>query len=382
VKSNNKKLRVLHITSWYPNEKNQKEALWIQRHVGALDPYCDNEIIHLGITPSHQWSFQKKSFPHLRQIIFEVKTSRWFLIEFLTSVFLVFYIIRLSVNRKFDILNFHIAYPLLVTWGALSRFIKIPAVITEHWSAYHLNFNMDNGDKLGRIKRIFHHGLPLITVSKALKTDIAKFSGNPDIKSYVVPNVIDKNIFSHRPQSYSPKRMVFLAVSYWKYPKNPLILLQAFKAFHQENKGSELRIGGFGPLYDEVRQQIQTLQLNDAVVLLGSLTSTEISQEMNQASAFLHCSGYETFSVVCAESLACGTPVIASDVGGIKELIAEDNGILVSNNTVIEWREAMQRFQTSRFDRVKISQNAVNRFSAEAVGNTYYNILCELTNRK
>ena len=40
-------MKVLHITTWYPNKGNSKEALWIKRHIDALNSYCDNEIWHI-----------------------------------------------------------------------------------------------------------------------------------------------------------------------------------------------------------------------------------------------------------------------------------------------------------------------------------------------
>jgi L-malate glycosyltransferase len=381
VKSNREKLRVLHITSWYPNEKNQKEALWIQRHIQALSEHCHNEILHLGISVSDRWSFRKNASRYFNQILFEVRTRRWILIELVTLLFLLGYVIRLSVNKKFDIINFHIAYPLLANWGILKRFIKIPVVITEHWSAYHLNFNMQGGSKLKRIKNIFHQGLPLIIVSQSLKGDIEKFSGNDNVRSYVIPNVINSKVFYRHPSAITSFGTVFFSVSYWKYPKDPFVILQAFKLFHEQNVKSELRIGGFGPMYDEIRFEVERLALTNAVILLGQLDADRISQEMNKASAFLHSSGYETFSVVCAESLACGTPVIASSVGGIKELVSAENGILVPTNTMADWLSAMQQFQSGVFDREKISLDAIAKFSAENLGKKYYNILKELSGK-
>ena len=63
-----------------------------------------------------------------------------------------------------------------------------------------------------------------------------------------------------------------------------------------------LKVGGYGPLWDEMNNYVQENNLHESIILLGKLSKSEIALEMNRASAFLHNSNYETFSVVCAES--------------------------------------------------------------------------------
>jgi len=98
--------------------------------------------------------------------------------------------------------------------------------------------------------------------------------------------------------------------------------------------------------------------------------------------AFIHCSQYETFSVVCAEALCCGTPVIASDVGGIKEYIHNRNGILVKENNCETYYFAINQFMQNHdfYDRKSISNEAVGRFSEDIVGNLYFQTLSDIIN--
>jgi glycosyltransferase involved in cell wall biosynthesis len=75
---------------------------------------------------------------------------------------------------------------------------------------------------------------------------------------------------------------------------------------------------------------------------VGKLSFAEAACEMQNASYFLHASNYETFSLVCAEALSCGTPVVASAVGGVPEYLNDKNGILVSDNTVESWTNCLK----------------------------------------
>ena len=123
-------------------------------------------------------------------------------------------------------------------------------------------------------------------------------------------------------------------VSLWKLPKQPMMIIKAFKKFVDSHPNAKLIIGGYGPLWQEMIDTVHSYNLDHYVDFIGKLDSDQIASEMNKASAFIHISDYETFSVVCAEALCCGTPVIASAVGGIPEFIEDGkNGILINHNS-------------------------------------------------
>ena len=121
---------------------------------------------------------------------------------------------------------------------------------------------------------------------------------------------------------------------------------------------------------------IHELDIGESVELLGPMNPTEIAVEMNKASAFIHISEYETFSVVCAEAICCGCPVIANKVGGIPEFIDDQNGMLLNQNKdlLLDYmRSAQQRPQF--FDSHKIALLANMRFDPKGIGEKYYHVL-------
>ena len=376
-------MKVLHVTSWYPNKYNSKEALWIQRHIEALEEHVDDYfVLHIKVKSSGSFSSHigiKDS--KLKEVIIELPTQTWFFIELVAFFILIYQLFKLQINKRFSIINFHIAYPLLTYWHLIKRWVKIPILITEHWSAYHFNFGVEKKNRLKRVKRIFRQGIPIICVSEALKNDVQKFANFPLPNVFVIPNIVEINVFNHKSTESSLKdaSYSFFMVSGWKWPKKPNIVIEAFAQHILSSKDKcYLRIGGYGTLLEEMAFLVKKLNIADRVIFLGKLNSWEIAREMSQAAAFLHCSEYETFSVVCAEALCSGCPVIASNVGGIGEFVHAKNGILIEENSKDHWAKALNLFLQSEFDRASIAKEASESFSSFKVGKRYYKVLEEV----
>lgn len=357
-------LRVLHITNWYPNIFNPKEALWIKSHIDSLNPHVSSQrVFHLNVSTG-PFALKISSGDSLSWVILKFPGMPWRISEMLSSIFLFFYLIFNRVNESYDIINFHIAYPNLTFWHKIKKRISIPVVITEHWSAYHYNFGVKR--ELPRIQRIFQQDIPVITVSKALAIDIEIFSKSKFL-SYVVPNIVDPAIFKGSGGKNHRKSQQFFMVGQWKKPKEPDVVIEAFKKVNQIFPRATLRIGGYGPLLEEMKDQSFT---HSNIIFLGALDSKEVAKEMQEATAYLHSSGYETFSVVCAEAIIAGCPVIASAVGGIPEFVNKKNGILIEDNTVENFYGAMlQCLETP------LNVSDIPDFSVAAVGKRYFDFL-------
>lgn len=371
-------MKVLHITNWHPNKENPFEAIWMRRHVEALSKYCENEVWHIQVRANKpfKWHSYTDNDGCYHRIL-DLPTSRSILIELFTSLILWWLLVFKIKKKEFDILNFHIAYPLLTFWKWIRPFVKIPVIITEHWSAYHRNFGMPpNTTKLHRVKQIFHLGIPVITVSQALGEDIVRFSGNQNLVRYVIPNVIDATVFNCT-NTQPPEKPVFFMMSGWAYPKTPHIPIEAFNRWLAQNNDGQLLIGGYGMLLDDMKNLVQKLKIENHVRFLGKLEADEIAKVQNQSTAFLHCSDYETFSVVCAEAICCGTPVIASNTGGIPEFINQENGLLVVEDSVEAWAKTLEFFctQANSYNKKQIAINAANLLDLSVVGEKYYEIL-------
>ena len=85
--------------------------------------------------------------------------------------------------------------------------------------------------------------------------------------------------------------------------------------------------------------------LTDNVTFMGFQNQTRISEWMNQSHLVVIPSRKEGFGLVAIEALACGTPVICSDIGGLKEIVANGkNGFLFPVEQIDELVERIERF--------------------------------------
>ncbi len=368
-------MKILHITHWYPYSKDPVNGSWIAAHVQALSAYCAGRTYHVEVQGGMRWFFSfRKTQTGVWAFILHLPFRVSLVNEWLATCCVFLTLLR-EWRTRYDLVNFHIAYPNAVHMHRLMRWFNRKGVITEHWSAYHYGFYAPR-KRLTRIISIFRPQLPLLCVSDALFKDITHFSQQPKLMGYVVPNVVDTGIFYHNKQlHHAPLR--FFAISRWKAPKRPFVLLQMWQLLLKEYPQAVLRIAGMGPMWQQMQDVVQQAGLEKNIKLLNVLTPTEIAQELWHAAAYLHASDYETFSVVCAEALCCGTPVVASDRGAIPELVDEQSGRLVQENIPEAFLTAIRYFIQHRhlFDRQIISYRACRRFSKETVGAKYYQAL-------
>lgn len=84
----------------------------------------------------------------------------------------------------------------------------------------------------------------------------------------------------------------------------------------------------------------------------------ELAMIYSLAHVFVNPSMEESFSLVTVEAIACGTPVIVLDTSAVKELVSEDNGIVLKRHDVKDYLDAMKKLEERKLSREQISQTA------------------------
>ncbi len=179
-------------------------------------------------------------------------------------------------------------------------------------------------DPLGRaVSRAVIEASAVICVSEAMARAVGAVV---EIDPVVIPNGYDDGLFK---LSARARDLGLLFVGNLVPTKNVALLLRAY-ARVRSTIAMPLTIVGDGPLRTSLAQLAVTLGISGGVCFLGVQSRLEVAELMGRAAALVLPSLSEGWGVVVAESLACGTPVVASRVGGVPEIVgSEDGGILV-----------------------------------------------------
>ena len=123
--------------------------------------------------------------------------------------------------------------------------------------------------------------------------------------------------------------------------KNHVTLLRAFAAVASSDPRVSLVLtGGEGAAASQVRREIDSLDLDRRVRLLGRIPRAELDRFLRGAVALTFPSRHEGYGLPVAEAMALGCPVIASDAAALPEIVG-DTGLLVGPDDVDGWVGAM-----------------------------------------
>nr|WP_295000553.1 glycosyltransferase family 4 protein [uncultured Methanobrevibacter sp.] len=137
--------------------------------------------------------------------------------------------------------------------------------------------------------------------------------------------------------------------------KNVDSLLEAKKI---ANSDYYLVVVGDGPLYKNLTKKVKEENIRD-VIFTGS--RSDVENVIPSCDVLILPSFSESFGLVLIEALACGKPVIGSDVGGITEIINDDVGLFVNPKKVSSIAKAIDKIINDENFRVVLSMNARNR---------------------
>lgn len=133
-------------------------------------------------------------------------------------------------------------------------------------------------------------------------------------------------------------------------------LVQAYASLAARDPGIRLAIVGDGVFMPQLRALVQSLKLVERVLLPGAVEPSQVADWMNAADVLCLPSHSEGYPNVLVEALACGTPVVATDVGGTREIVDVSNGIVVPVRQPEALASALQRVLRRDWSRQALSE--------------------------
>lgn len=171
----------------------------------------------------------------------------------------------------------------------------------------------------------------IFTVSQPARQLLAQSVGLPDDRIAVIPNGVDIGEFRPAPRDWAQQRLVVGTVGNLTTVKNHRLLVEAFAKTVAEGLDAELRIGGEGPLYAELRRQAHHLGVAERVQLVGQVRN--VPRFLRHLDLFVLPSLSEAHPNALLEAMACGLACVATEVGGVVEVLNDGRaGVTVQQN--------------------------------------------------
>ena len=220
-------------------------------------------------------------------------------------------------------------------------FLIYPQFVTKDAARYY-----------GQIDRAVRHADHIIAVSHSTKNDLVRMLGVPEDRITVIHEAADPRM---RPMTrdealqrvqalYNVPDDFVLFVSTIEPRKNVGALLRAYRRLRDDYRLTPALVlaGSRGWLSDDVYDLVASLDLAESTYFLGRVESHDLPYLYNAARTLVHPAFYEGFGLTPLEAMACGTPVIVSNVSSLPEVVG-DAALLIDPEqdeeiTVALWR--------------------------------------------
>ena len=238
------------------------------------------------------------------------------------------------------------------------HFSPFPTIPTIHDLGYLHTLDQFNKKDIHQLvhwtKHSLDHAKHIVAVSQFTKNELTRIYGIPSNKISLVYNGIKPDIkinqktLPHTLAKFKITKAYFLYLGTLKPNKNIPFILKAFKDFLKTDQSHQLVIAGKkGWLFDEIFATVKNLKLQKVVICTDYITETEKWQLYSKATCSLLPSTYEGFGIPALETMLIGTPIIASNIPPLKEVIA-DKGLFINPTKQVELTKAMQEMVKNR----------------------------------
>jgi len=266
---------------------------------------------------------------------------------------------RLSAEQPIDLIDAHYVYPDGYAATLLAERLNVPVVITARGTDINLFSRMPLIRPL--IRRALMRADGVIAVSEALKRRMVELGVEAD-KIAVIRNGVDREVFYPRDRIEMRRKLGLDSESRIIVTAGALVPLKGINRLIDamtlmRGANAKLYVIGEGPRRAALESRIARRGLVDRVFLTGRRTQSELAEWYSAADLFCLASQREGCPNVVIEAMACGSPVVASDVGGVAELISKpDYGRLVSPPTADKFAEAITGALQANWDRDEIAE--------------------------
>jgi glycosyltransferase involved in cell wall biosynthesis len=198
-------------------------------------------------------------------------------------------------------------------------------LIPEHRGRYPMSPAVARGAAAavrGLESRLARRAERTVVLSKFMRRELLSFVPQVEPRCQVIPGGLDLDKFAPgTPPGDGSGPLMFTARRF--VPRTGVReLVRAMPQIRAEHPGARLAIAGSGPLASEIELLIHQLGLGSCVLLLGEVGEQELVDWYRRANlVVMPTQQLEGFGLTAAEAMACGTPVLATPVGALPEVV-------------------------------------------------------------
>lgn len=264
----------------------------------------------------------------------------------------------------------------MIVVGSLRKDKSVP-IVASHQHGDHLAMSGQRVKEAVDRWAGARHDL-VIACSDAVKTFLMNHYRYPESKVVTIRNGWSGSPLPHE----GGANPTVICVANFRPQKNHALLLKAFAQVRERVQDAEMVLLGEGPLHEELLELCKSLRLERCVHFRGRVQ--DIWRHLARADAGVLASAYEPLGIAVLEYMAAGLPVVASNVGGIQELVDHGKtGCLVPRDDTDELATALTAILTKKELRDSMGANAASAaqsFSASAMTDRYFKLFDELIN--
>ncbi len=371
----NKKPRILVYTTLFPNSVQPVHGNFVLERLRYLIPFVDMSVVapipYFPQLNIHKRWFNLASVPrserfsdfqvsHPRYVIFpKMGMSTHGISMFAGSLKQVRELLR---GAEYDLIDAHYVYPDGMAATMLGKLFNKPVVVSARGSDINLFSEFPTIRPM--VRGVLNRAAAVIAVTERLKKRMIDL-GCPAEKISVIANGVDSMKFHPEVRSkarqklcLADNRSILLSVGNLSENKGFHILIETLGRLCTQMPTLMLIIVGDGTYRRRLERQVQELGLQDNVMFTGACRHDELSTWYSAADLCCLASLREGCPNVLLEAMACGCPIVATEVGGIPEIINDSSlGVLV-DRTPQAFEVAIKDAFARQWDRAGIIKHA------------------------
>jgi glycosyltransferase involved in cell wall biosynthesis len=285
----------------------------------------------------------------------------------------------LHKRHHFDMIDAHFAFPDGIAASLLARALGIPFSVT-------LRGNETMHAQYPRRRRMMASALGRASAVIALSDELRQFAlsvGVPNERIRIIPNGIDAETFYPRDRAGCRRKhgipadaKIVLSAGSLIERKGHHRVMQALAELLRTGTSADLVIAGGagreGRFADDLRNQVAALGLNEHVRFTGEVSPGDLAELMSAADVFCLASSREGWPNVIHEAMACGSPVVATRVGAVADMIpSPEYGFVVPLDDPAALESALHAALEKNWEHRKISERAHARTWGQAAKEVY-----------